>query len=225
MNERKSMTYHFKIPVMPLSRLSGKQQGDCCCWSVRSWGTTKQPRVQGDAGARLSHYPNQSSGSRQSDFCETVYASLKDIPFPGGYCRWYTAAVSFGQMQRLSRSRCQDFLGTVGLGEWGEAELRLPVEAILSWTVVAKREHTRLIFKGIRWPKQYHSWKFRLWQFRPQPRNYRLTSTVEYLIAQDTRWTCSWKSIREILSIDLDGSTLAHFATSMICWFWAWRVL
>ena len=60
------MTYHFQNPsdaivkhylnnskVIAVVGLSDREE------------TTSKPRVQGDAGARLSHYPCQSAGSGQ----------------------------------------------------------------------------------------------------------------------------------------------------------------
>ncbi len=67
--------------------------------------------------------PVKSAGSRQSDFCETVYASLKDIPFPV-ILSMFTAAV------KLLPDVARDFL---------EADAKI---SGLSWAWKMKKEQT-----------------------------------------------------------------------------------
>ncbi len=99
----------------------------------------------------------------QSNFCETVYASLKDIPFPV-ILSMYTAAVSFLPDVALDflQSDAKIFWAQLGL----ESEVRAdfcgqPVGTTLSWTAALNVRAYPLDSGRIRWAS-YHSWHLAL---------------------------------------------------------------
>ena len=137
------MTYHFKNPSDGIVKhyLENSKVIAVVGLSDREEATSHRV-IQGDARTGLSDYSGQSASSRRSDFRrETVYASLKDIPFSVDivdvyrrsefcqmwrviFCKWmlrFSGHNWVWKMKKPSKSFVQ--LGTM----------------ILSWTAVSGR--------------------------------------------------------------------------------------
>lgn len=117
---------------MPLSLLSGKQQGDCCCWSI---DREKRPvtACPGDAGARLSHYPSQSAGKGAVRFLVKLFMPVsKTFLSQWILVNVYMPSEFLPDVARdFLEADAKDFLGSVGAWRNEEAGNR---EFTESWS-------------------------------------------------------------------------------------------
>ena len=98
-----------------------------------------------ERGYRIIPVNPRAAGSEI--FGETVYASLKDIPFPVDIVDVYRRSEFLPDVALdFLQSDAKIFWAQLGLeSEEAEQICGQPVGMILSWTAALKREHTRLI--------------------------------------------------------------------------------
>ena len=117
-----------------------------------------------ERGYRIIPVNPRAAGSQI--FGETVYASLKDIPFPVDIVDVYRRSEFLPDVALdFLQTDAKIFWAQLGLeSEEAEQILRTAGRDDIVMDRCIKREHTRLILGEQDGQVSYHSWEFRLWQ-------------------------------------------------------------